>query len=70
MLHVASQPQLEFESYLQLLLSAGSAYDCNALGWIPPNQALTGQTHHDISKVLHFSLYEPVYYHPYSDAFP
>ncbi len=40
-----------------------------ALGWIPPNQKLTGQTQ-DISMFLHFSFYEPVYYHSYSDTFP
>jgi hypothetical protein len=41
----------------------------SALGWVPPQQALTGQTP-DISKFLHFSFYEPVYYHPYNDIFP
>ena len=40
-----------------------------ALHWIPPEQKLTGQTP-DISKFLHFSFYEPVYYHAYSDSFP
>ena len=40
-----------------------------ALGWKTPLQVLTGQTP-DISKFLHFSFYEPVYYHSYSDAFP
>jgi hypothetical protein len=39
-----------------------------ALGWIPPNQKLTGQTQ-DISMPF-FLLYEPVYYHSYSDTFP
>jgi hypothetical protein len=53
-------------AYVCLLLNHLAS---NALGWIPPNQALTGQTQ-DISKFLHFSFYEPVYYHPYSDAFP
>jgi hypothetical protein len=41
----------------------------SALGWKCPQQVLTGQTP-DISKFLHFSFYEPVYYHSYSDAFP
>jgi hypothetical protein len=40
-----------------------------ALGWKPPLQVLTGQTP-DISKFLHFSFFEPVYYHAYSDNFP
>jgi hypothetical protein len=40
-----------------------------ALGWIPPNQKLTGQTQ-DISMFLHFLMYEPVYYHSYLDTFP
>jgi hypothetical protein len=40
-----------------------------ALGWKTPLQVLTGQTP-DISKSLHFSFYEPVYYHLYSDSFP
>ena len=40
-----------------------------ALDWVPPKQKLTGQTP-DISKFLHFSFYEPVYYHPYNDSFP
>jgi len=40
-----------------------------ALNWIPPEQKLTGRTP-DISKFLHFSFYEPVYYHAYSDFFP
>ena len=40
-----------------------------ALGWKPPLQVLTGQTP-DISKFLHFSFYEPVYYHSYHDCYP
>jgi hypothetical protein len=40
-----------------------------ALGWISPEQVLTGQRP-DISKFLHYSFYEPVYYHAYSDTFP
>jgi hypothetical protein len=40
-----------------------------ALHWIPPEQKLTGRTP-DISKFLHFTFYEPVYYHAYSDSFP
>jgi hypothetical protein len=40
-----------------------------ALRWIPPNQKLTIQAK-DISMFLHFSFYEPVYYHCYSDTFP
>jgi hypothetical protein len=40
-----------------------------ALGWKSPEQVLTGQRP-DISKFLHFSFYEPVYYHAYSDTFP
>jgi hypothetical protein len=40
-----------------------------ALGWKSPEQILTGQTP-DISKFMHFSFYEPVYYHSYSDSFP
>jgi hypothetical protein len=39
------------------------------LGWKSPEQVLTGQRP-DISKFLHFSFYEPVYYHAYSDTFP
>jgi hypothetical protein len=53
-------------AYVCLLLNHMASI---ALGWVPPNQSLTGQTQ-DISKFLHFSFYEPVYYHPYSDAFP
>jgi hypothetical protein len=41
----------------------------SALGWKTPMQALTGQTP-NISKFLHFSLYEPVYYHSNSDTNP
>jgi hypothetical protein len=41
----------------------------SALGWKPPQQILTGQTP-DISQFLHFSFYELVYYHSYSDTFP
>jgi Reverse transcriptase (RNA-dependent DNA polymerase) len=40
-----------------------------ALGWKSPLQALTGQRP-DISKFLHFSFFEPVYYHSYSNSFP
>jgi hypothetical protein len=40
-----------------------------ALGWKSPDQVLTGQRP-DISKFLHFSFYEPVNYHTYSDTFP
>ena len=40
-----------------------------ALGWKTPQQVLTGQRP-DISPFLHFSFYEPVYYHAYSDSFP
>ena len=40
-----------------------------ALGWKPPLKVLTGQKP-DISKFLHFSFFEPVYYHAYSDSFP
>jgi hypothetical protein len=40
-----------------------------ALGWKSPEQVLTGQRP-DISKFLHFSFYEPVYYHAYADTFP
>jgi hypothetical protein len=40
-----------------------------ALGWKPPMEVLTGQTP-DISKFLHFSFFEPVYYHAYTDTFP
>jgi hypothetical protein len=39
-----------------------------APGWKSPEQVLTGQRP-DISKFLHFSFYEPVYYHAYSDNF-
>jgi hypothetical protein len=41
----------------------------SALGWKTPIQALTGQTP-DISKFLHFSFYEPVYYHLYYNTYP
>jgi hypothetical protein len=41
----------------------------SALEWNTPMQALIGQTP-DISKFLHFSFYEPVYYHSYSDTYP
>jgi hypothetical protein len=41
----------------------------SALGWVSPLPALDGLTP-DISKFLHFSFYESVYYHPYCDAFP
>jgi hypothetical protein len=42
-----------------------------ALRWKSPEQilTLTGQTP-DISKILHFSFYEPVYYNPHSNHFP
>jgi hypothetical protein len=40
-----------------------------ALGWKSPEQVLTGQPR-DISKFLHFSFYEPVYYNLYSNTFP
>jgi hypothetical protein len=40
----------------------------SALGWKTHMQALTGQNP-DISKFLHFSLYEPVYYHSFSDTY-
>jgi hypothetical protein len=36
-----------------------------ALGWITPNQKLTGQTQ-DIPMFVHFSFYAPVYYPSYS----
>jgi hypothetical protein len=39
------------------------------LGWKTPIQVLTGRTP-DISKFLHFSFYEPMYYHLYSNSFP
>jgi hypothetical protein len=35
-----------------------------ALGWTPPNQKPTGRMQ-DISMLLHFSFYEPAYYHSY-----
>ena len=41
----------------------------SALHWIPPEQKLTGRTP-DISKFLHFTFYESIYYHAYSDSFP
>ena len=40
-----------------------------SLGWKPPLQVLSGQTP-DISKFLHFSFFEPVYYHAYTDSYP
>jgi hypothetical protein len=40
-----------------------------ALDWKPPLRVLTGQTP-DISKFMHFSFFEPIYYHAYSDMFP
>ena len=49
----------------QLLNHMASA----SLGWVPPLQVLTGQTQ-DISPFLHFSFYEPVYYHAYKSGFP
>jgi hypothetical protein len=48
-----------------LLIHLASA----TLGWKPPLQVLTGQTL-DISAFLHFSFFETVYYHAYSDTFP
>jgi hypothetical protein len=39
------------------------------LGWKSPEQVLSGQPP-DISKILHFSFYEPVYYNSYSNTFP
>ena len=53
-------------SYVCLLLNYLAS---PTLGWVPPLQALTGQTQ-DISAFLHFSFYEPVYYHPGADEFP
>jgi hypothetical protein len=41
----------------------------DALGWKSPEQVLTGHRP-DISKFLHFSFYEPVYYNAYSNKFP
>jgi hypothetical protein len=41
----------------------------SALGWKTPMQVLTGKAP-DFSKFLHFSFYEPVYYHLYSDTYP
>jgi hypothetical protein len=38
------------------------------LGWKSPEQVLTGQTP-DISKFMHFSFYEPVYYNAHSNHF-
>ena len=52
--------------YVCLLLNTTASA---ALGWVPPLQVLTGQTQ-DISAFLHFSFYEPVYYHPERDEFP
>jgi hypothetical protein len=40
-----------------------------ALGWKSPQQVLTGQTP-DISKFMHFSFYEPVYYNAHYNPFP
>ena len=53
-------------SYVCLLLNHLAS---SALGWISPLQKLDGLTP-DISKFLHFSFYEPVYYHPYCNSFP
>jgi hypothetical protein len=39
------------------------------LGWKPPTQVLTGQTH-NISQFQHFSFFEPVYYHTFTVTFP
>jgi hypothetical protein len=39
-----------------------------SLGWKSPVQILTGQ-HPDISKFMHFSFYEPKYYHSHSNTF-
>ena len=41
----------------------------STLKWIPPLQALTGQTQ-DISALLVCAFWEPVYYDPHSDGFP
>ena len=41
----------------------------SSLGWIPPLQALTGQTQ-DTSALFVCSFYEPVYYNPHYDGFP
>jgi hypothetical protein len=38
-------------------------------GWIPPLQALTGQTQ-DTSALFVCSFYEPIYYDPHHDGFP
>jgi hypothetical protein len=40
-----------------------------ALAWKPPLRVLSGQTP-DISKCMHFSFFEPIYYHAYSNTFP
>jgi hypothetical protein len=40
-----------------------------SLGWKSPEQILTGQLP-DISKFIHFSFYEPVYYQSHSKTFP
>ena len=53
-------------TYVCLLLNHLAS---STLQWKSPLQVLTGQQP-DISKFLHFSFYEPVYYHTYSDHFP
>ena len=44
-------------------------FNSAALNWIPPEEKLTERTP-DIYKFLHFSFYEPVYSHVYTDLFP
>jgi hypothetical protein len=41
----------------------------STLGWIPPHQALIGQTQ-DTSALFVRNFYEPVYYDPHHDGFP
>ena len=53
-------------TYVCLLLNHLAS---SALGWKTPMQVLTGQPP-DISKFLHFSLYESVYYQSYGNTFP
>ena len=52
--------------YVCLLLNCLA---CEALNWTSPHQALTGQQP-DISALVQFHFYEPVYYKTHSQAFP
>jgi hypothetical protein len=54
---------LEYVCHVLNLLASAT------LAWIPPLQALSGQTQ-DTSTLLVCAFYEPVYYNPHNDGFP